>query len=197
MTSLCGIALVNPIFPGFPMTTDKKGENRNLQHTESVRIARLTDVPAIASVHVVTWQAIYRGIMVDRFLDTLRSEKREPMWNRVLSEGRGSVHVACVFQELVGFSYSGSNHDTPAAAEIFAIYVHPDHWGKGLGRVLFSASCEAMRGRNFEHLVLWVATRNTQARTFYERVGMKPDGGAKTVSIGGVAVEEMRYFLAL
>ena len=50
-----------------------------------------------------------------------------------------------------------------------------------------------MRSQSFEELVLWVATENAQARGFYERAGMVPDGATKEETIGGVHVEEMRY----
>jgi hypothetical protein len=54
-----------------------------------------------------------------------------------------------------------------------------------------------MRTRDFEYLLLWVATQNKQARPFYERTGMVPDGATKTAFIGGANVEEARYRLDL
>jgi ribosomal protein S18 acetylase RimI-like enzyme len=159
----------------------------------SVRAASPKDAPAIAVIHVVTWQRIYRGIMSDAFLGSLHPEQREPMWQRVLSEGNEQVHVCSGPAGIVGFSSAGPCRDSPTDAEIYAIYVHPEQWGRGCGRVLFLESCAAMRRRGFEHLALWVATENDQARAFYERAGMVPDGATKRASIGGAHVEETRY----
>jgi len=163
----------------------------------SVRNGAPPDAPAIAIIHVLTWQRIYRGIMSDAFLDSLRPAQREPMWQRVLSEESGDVHVCSGRTGIVGFSNAGACRDSPSDAEIYAIYVHPDQWGTGCGWLLFSESCAAMRKRGFEDLVLWVAAGNDQARAFYERAGMVPDGGAKKAFIGGAHVEEVRYRLDL
>jgi ribosomal protein S18 acetylase RimI-like enzyme len=163
----------------------------------SVRVASPNDAPAIAVVHVVTWQRIYRGIMSDAFLDSLQPWQREPMWQRVLSEGNEQVHVCAGPAGVVGFSSAGLCRDSTTGAEIYAIYVHPDQWGKGYGWMLFSESCASMLSRGFDHLVLWVATENDQARAFYERAGMVADGATKKTSIGDTHVEETRYRLEL
>jgi ribosomal protein S18 acetylase RimI-like enzyme len=162
-----------------------------------VRVATPEDAPAIAVIHVLTWQRIYRGIMSDAFLDSLHPGQREPMWQRVLSEGSEQVYVCSGPAGIVGFSSAGPCRDSPTDAEIYAIYVHPDQWGRGCGWVLFAEACAAMRSRGFKHLVLWVATENAQARAFYERAGMVPDGATKKASIGGAHVEETRYRLEL
>lgn len=174
-----------------------KDENVVQGDSFPVRVASPEDAPAIAVIHVLTWQRIYRGIMSDAFLDSLHPGQREPMWQRVLSEGDGEVHVCSGPAGIMGFSSAGPCRESPTDAEVFAIYVHPDQWGRGCGWALFSESCTAMRRRGFEHLVLWVATENDQARAFYERAGMVPDGATKKESIGGVHVEETRYRLVL
>ncbi|MAY79708.1 MAG: GNAT family N-acetyltransferase [Deltaproteobacteria bacterium] len=163
----------------------------------SVRVASPNDAPAIAVIHVVTWQRVYRGIMSDAFLDSLQPWQRESMWQRVLSEGSEQVHVCSGPAGIVGFSSAGPCRDSTTVAEIYAIYVHPYQWGQGYGWVLFSESCAAMLRRGFEHLVLWVATENDQARAFYERAGMVADGATKTASFGDTQVEEIRYRLEL
>jgi ribosomal protein S18 acetylase RimI-like enzyme len=174
-----------------------KDADESHRETFSVRAASAEDCPSIAAIHVLTWQRIYRGIMSDGFLDNLRPAQREPMWNRTLKKGRGQVHVCLGSAGVVGFSSAGPCRDSPADAEIYALYVLPDQWGAGVGRALFLASCEAMQACGFEYLVLWVATRNDLARAFYERAGMVPDGATKTVSIGGALVEEAHYRLDL
>ena len=41
-----------------------------------VRTAQPDDAAAVAEVHVRAWQAAYRGLMADEFLDSLRPEDR-------------------------------------------------------------------------------------------------------------------------
>ena len=119
------------------------------------------------------------------------------MWVRTLESGNGAVHVACVDETVVGFSFAGASRKDASEAEIYAIYVHPDQWGTGMGRSLFAASCDAMRSQGFSRLMLWVASENDQARTFYARAGMETDGATKSANIGGADVEEIRYWLDL
>ena len=162
-----------------------------------VRTACPDDAAAIAAVHVHTWQRIYRGIMSDGFLDSLHPSQREPMWVRTLETGDQAVHVACLDGAVVGFSFAGASRNEAREAEIYAIYVHPDQWGTGLGRHLFAASCDAMRAQGSSRLMLWVASKNEQARTFYARAGMETDGATKSANIGGADVEEIRYWMDL
>ena len=42
----------------------------------AVREATVDDAEAIGSIHVRAWQAIYRGVMPDEYLDGLRAEDR-------------------------------------------------------------------------------------------------------------------------
>ena len=42
-----------------------------------VRQARQADLPAVANVHVLSWQACYRGIITDEFLDRLSGPESE------------------------------------------------------------------------------------------------------------------------
>ena len=114
--------------------------------------------------------------MKEPFLDSLRPAQREPMWRRALSERGQQVHVCYSPAEILGFSSAGACRGAPSDAELYAISVYPDQWGRGCGRVLFLESCAAMRAREFECLLLWVATRNEQARASYERAGVAPDG---------------------
>ena len=172
-------------------------EDHSESSTYTTRPATPADARAIAQVHVISWQKIYRGVMSDVFLDTLEPSQREAMWSRTLQRGDQHVDVACDGSAVVAFCSSGTSRDAPTDAEIYAIYAHPDYWGKGLGKQLFVRTCEAMKRNGFERITLWVATQNAQGRAFYERAGMTFDGGLKSASIGGTEVEEMRYTLGL
>jgi hypothetical protein len=51
-----------------------------------IRNASIDDADAIGAVVVRAWQAAYRGIMPDDYLDGLRAEQRAAMWQRVLAD---------------------------------------------------------------------------------------------------------------
>lgn len=161
-----------------------------------IRLARVEDALLIAAVHVLSWQKIYRGIMPDPFLDNLNTAQRGEHWKQLLSQEHG-VHVVCINGVLAGFSSTQIQRKRSGTAELSAIYIHPDHWGKGLGKALFKSSCEALKHLGLKRLMLWVATDNVQARNFYSHMGMVVDGATKREFFGDIEVEAVRYWLDL
>ncbi|MDX8143439.1 GNAT family N-acetyltransferase [Lentzea sp. BCCO 10_0061] len=152
----------------------------------TVRPAVVADAPAVASVHVQTWQAAYRGLVPDSVLDGLSVEERTAMWERGIP--RGGVWVGLVDDVVAGFVAVGPSREPDAAFEVYAIYVLPSAWGTGLG---FSLARAALGDE--QDVVLWVFDENPRARRFYERLGFRADGTVKTETIGGAELKEIRY----
>ena len=167
-----------------------------------VRKAKIEDAFAIASVHVRSWQVAYRGHMSDEFLDGLDVEKRTVMW-RELTQNPAKIILVAEDDEshIGGFSALGPSRDadaSPNTAEVSAIYVHPEKWGKGIGRALLSASLDQLREREFDQITLWVLEANQRARSFYESFGFIQDGAIKDDDHWkSFAVREVRYRLNL
>lgn len=167
-----------------------------------VRKAKVEDASRIASVHVRSWQVAYRGHMPDEFLDGLDVEKRTNMWRELTQDPDKLIFVAedCE-RNIQGFSALGPSRDIdadPSTAEVSAIYVHPEKWGKGIGRALLSASIDQVRKREFDRVTLWVLEANPRARSFYESFGFIHDGAIKDDDHWkSFAVREVRYRLYL
>ncbi|MBC7274735.1 MAG: GNAT family N-acetyltransferase, partial [Streptomyces sp.] len=97
--------------------------------------------------------------------------------------------------EIVGWGCHGPYRDdagTPGA-ELYALYVAPDHYGEGIGRALLKESLRRCAAAGHERMFLWVLKGNTGARRFYERSGFRADGTEEPFEAGGVEVPEMRY----
>ncbi|MEU3649272.1 GNAT family N-acetyltransferase [Lentzea sp. NPDC034063] len=154
----------------------------------TVRPAVVADAPAVAAVHVQTWQAAYRGLVPDSVLDELSVEARTSMWERGIP--RGGVWVGLVDSAVAGFVAVGPSREPDAAFELYAIYVLPSAWDTGLGHELARAALEGQ-----QDVVLWVFDENPRARRFYERLGFRADGTVKTETIGGAELKEIRYRL--
>ncbi|HUQ73931.1 MAG TPA: GNAT family N-acetyltransferase, partial [Burkholderiales bacterium] len=134
------------------------------------RDATADDVATIAQISVDAWRAAYRGHMPDALLDGLKVEERARMWAGVLARPAPSRLI--VTEPVTGFCFYGPSRDGELdVAEIFAIYVRPDCWRQGAGRVL----CEHVEldaaARECKALTLWVLKTNEPARHFYERIG--------------------------
>ena len=114
-------------------------------------------------------------------------------------EERSEMHrrnpplVAEVEGKVVGFVAVGRTHDLEGDGELYAIYVHPDHWDKGLGAALIEAGEQRLRELGHVGAHLWVLDDNPRARRFYELAGWVNDGATRTVTVFGFDVPEVRY----
>lgn len=90
-------------------------------------------------------------------------------------------------------SSGGGDGPEPATGELYALNVHPDRWGGGVGSVLLGHVHAALADAGHREAVLWVVPQNERARRFYARHGWAPDGAAKTDTVQGVTVDEVRY----
>lgn len=163
-----------------------------------VRKAKQGDVPSIAGVHVTAWQACYRGIMPDEFLDRLSVSDREPIWHRELGATNRLVLVARSQRKTLGFTACGPSRDqdkdATLVAEVYAIYVLPDLWGQGCGYSLWRRAEKELVRAKFAELNVWVLAANERARNFYEREGCQLDSTtSKDAHVGAAKLPEVRY----
>jgi len=154
----------------------------------------------IAIAHVRSWQAAYRGLMPQDYLDNLDAEQRRPLWERILGEAqwpRAGTFVAEDSRNVVGFAHFCPARDADAepasAGELAAIYLVPEAWGTGLGRELMISGLSALSEAGFGEAMLWVLDTNSRARRFYEAGGWRADGAVKQDGRMGFVLNEVRY----
>ncbi len=168
----------------------------------SIRRAAENDAEDIAAVHIASWQAGYRGIISDQFLDTMRLEDWTNMWTLGLQTARDNNHdnwVAEIAGQVVGFGVVGppedDDKDTDQAREVRLLYVMPSHWSQGVGRALLQHMTDDLHQRGFVEVTLSVIATNTRARRFYERLGWQREGWGKPFFVENVP--QVRYHLSL
>ena len=159
-----------------------------------VEIRALTeaDFEAVAAVHVRSWQVGYAGIVPAEVLDALDPARLAARRRRQPTPPGAHTVVAEQHGTIVGFASFGPHRGEPseAAGELYAIYVHPDHWGRGVGRLLMATAIEAL-APDYPEMRLWVLEGNHHARSFsrlsqfWWRVG----GGCDTP--GGLGVRDL------
>jgi GNAT superfamily N-acetyltransferase len=157
-----------------------------------IREAGPGDAGGLARVHVASWQAAYPGLIDQAFLDSLDIQGRTNSWDRILHQTRGRVLLADDGGLIVGFCAVGPSIDDDWG-EVFAIYLDPARWGKGVGRDLLAAGEEALAAAGHWRALLWVLDGNTRARAFYERQGWSLGKPIRIEAIGGTEVTEVRY----
>ena len=159
-----------------------------------IRRATTDDIPGLARVHRETWQATYRGMVPDEFLDGLTDEKSTGFWKRIFdNESRPGVEfVALDGDRIVGFVSGGPARDIPGIdGEIYALYLLPDAQGNGTGRELMNRIAEWLRSEGHTSWGVWVLADNP-TRTFYSHLGGRPTE-VKTISIAGAELVEELY----
>ena len=156
------------------------------------RLAIPDDARAIAEVHVRSWQAAYRGVVADEFLDSLDVDRRVEMIEGVIRDESKGLLVAEQDGHVAGFSMLAASYDE-GWGEVLAIYASPDHWGVGVGYELMAASVEWLHEQGYQRAMLMVLEDNPRARTFYERQGWSLGKRIRIENIGSRDLTEVRY----
>ena len=163
----------------------------------SVRHATSRDAKAIAEIHVATWQAAYKDLMPEEYLGKITVEKRQAYWREAIEFSEPQLLVATDGDQVVGFVGFDRSRDAgtkSTVGEIWALYVSPEHWGKGAGLALWDGAREGLKEEGCTQVTLWVLLRNERALRFYEHAaGFKREmPSLKTVAFGSVKLEEIR-----
>jgi GNAT superfamily N-acetyltransferase len=165
-----------------------------------VRHATLADAEGIARVHTRSWQSAYRGIVSDDYLDALAWEKRFEMWSGRLSSPEPTASNLFVATDVdgpvSGFATIGPVRDDDLMSrdffELYAIYVDPESWSRGVGKSLLDAAMASVPS-DIAGVSLWALTANDRGRRFYQRQGFEHDGTNRMNHIGEHDLEEVRY----
>jgi ribosomal protein S18 acetylase RimI-like enzyme len=157
-----------------------------------IRKATVGDAEIIAQIHVQTWRHAYAGIVPAEYLAGLSEERRTVFWRQQLLENRNIILVGLTAKEVVGWASGGvcRDSDIEDAAEIYAIYVSPSFWGRGVGRKLMGRLEKGLPDSS--RTVLWVLRQNQSAIRFYEKLGYRPDGGEREANLGSATLLEIR-----
>ena len=165
----------------------------------TIRPAAVEDADAIGAVHVRAWQAAYRGVMPDEYLDGLRAQDRADGWRRHLTSLRPDQKVLVVDDDrdrVVGFAAFGCERGSETSqdvGELYAINLDPGVWDRGIGRALLRRATDELAAAGYAEVVLWVVPQNLRARHLYESEGWIDNNVKRDDKILGVTVPEMLY----
>ncbi|MFF0343626.1 GNAT family N-acetyltransferase [Kribbella sp. NPDC004875] len=168
--------------------TSRQGPGRPRGETPLiVRPARPDDLPDAAEARVASWRAAFTGLVPQDFLDAMDPSAIASSWADSIAAGRSRIHVAVRHDKGIGYAGVGPERAPqapPTTGELYALFVHPDHWGTGAGRALTDAACDDLRDAECTTVGLWVLEANSRARTFYTRYGFTETAGRTYSSLG-------------
>jgi GNAT superfamily N-acetyltransferase len=156
----------------------------------SARVALRRGVPGDAPAIGAVFDAAVRAGWT--FLGGLAAE---PMftagdWERLVAEHQ-PPNVLLVADDasegVVGFV---AVH--PEDGEMFLLFVHPDHGGRGIARTLLAAAHDALRAAGCREAFLFVHEQNERALAVYAAAGYRPDGSDRVSDFRGVRIRELR-----
>ena len=163
-----------------------------------LRPARIGEASQVARVHAVSSEAAAAAPVAGQppASPPMSLEKRTAFWREAIEFSEPQVHVALEGDEVIGFVGFDRSRDPkskPVTGEIWALYVLPSHWGRGIGLALWDAAREGLAEEGCTEVTAWLALGNERAQRFAMLAGFKRElNTARTALVGGVKLEEIR-----
>lgn len=131
-------------------------------------------------VHCTAWQEAYRGIVCDRYLDSMTVEATTARARKFPE----NTLVAKDKEKVVGFVVYGPSRDEDLtdAGEVIAIYVLSEYYGKKIGYRLMNEAFARLG--EYNTIFVWVLEENERAIRFYRKYGFEFDGCKKQWNLG-------------
>ena len=155
-----------------------------------IRPAKESDAPRMAEIHILGQRTAYRGFVPDEFLfgNIMTVERRIKYFAKGTAE-------AYVYDDgiIKGFITLGpcKDEDKPDSLELYRIFVDPFMFGEGIGGKLAAYFEEIAIKHGYNKICLWALEGNTNAHSFYEKLGYAADGAVRISEFFGVP--ELRY----
>jgi GNAT superfamily N-acetyltransferase len=165
----------------------------------SLRHATSADAELLAAIHAASWQATYRGLLPDAFLDGQVVNERAAFWRarmEVPAVSRRLVLIAEHAGTAVGFACIERPIGSAWGALVDNLHTLPEYQGIGAGKLLIRAAQDWARACGETQIHLYVLEGNTAAIAFYGRQGWQP-AGKEPDHMGGVDVTALRYVYRL
>jgi GNAT superfamily N-acetyltransferase len=139
----------------------------------AIRRARPDDIEMLAAVHLRSALHAYGGIFpadapppeLDQLVDGWQRALRDPGAVPFTAEADGAV-VGGVIASSVSSAGTGTGN-------LRHLYVDPDHWGRGIGRVLHDRVVAWCRDAGLDTIDLWVLEGQRAGSSHVRAVGLE------------------------
>jgi GNAT superfamily N-acetyltransferase len=147
-----------------------------------LRRAGSSDVTALAGIFVAAWRHGYPGIVPDGVIAAVDVSAAIEIIGAPDAQPEATTVIADVGGAVAGYIQYGPDAEAADAETgyVAALYVHPDHEGHGLGRLLLDHAIRELGGAGRHRIRLWVFAGNSRARSLYLSAGFRPDGAELT-----------------
>ena len=152
----------------------RPSKRRNLQRLQArgeglqslrIREASAEDIPALAALHVVTWNATYAPLLMRGPSYAVR----ERQWREAFARGDGGWFCFVVERadgELVGFAQGNRSDNPEYDGELNKIYLLAEYQRLGLGRRLVGYVARRFMSEGISSMWLYGDARNPSGRAW-------------------------------
>ncbi len=169
-----------------------------------VRVATREDSNAIAALHAASWQATYRNILSDDYLDQQVLEDRSDLWAARFAKFDPHKHHVAIAVEadeaspdkesLSGFVCVLLDEEPEHGALLDNLHVAPDRHGRGAGRCLMRHAAQWVATKQPDWpMHLWVYEDNRKTVAFYRSIGGEEADRRLIVTPAGNRAVVMRF----
>ena len=163
-----------------------------------VRPAKEREAKAIAEIQASASQAAFKALFPGEVMPEFDSlKKSQAYWREAIEYSEPQVQVAVLDGAVVGFVGYDRSRDPktpPTMGEIWALYVTPAFWGKGVGLALWDAAREGLIDEGCINVSAWVPLGYERALRFHDMAGFKREmTSIKSIQLGTVRIEEIRF----
>lgn len=142
-----------------------------------IRVAQAHDALGIASLHVSSWRAAYRGMLSNTYLDGPVETERAQLWRSRFAQPAANqyVVVAETQEQIVGFACAYGAEDPTWGTLLENLHVAHEYRRRGIGaRLMAQVASWSTCAHPSASLHLWVLKPNLPARSFYQVLGAEP-----------------------
>ena len=157
----------------------------------TVRAATVDDVPGIQRVARRGWRETYGDFLTEAAIEAILEDwyAADELEGSITSSE--TVYLVAETDEIGG--YASAAPTANEEAQLYAIYVDPDHWNEGLGTALLDAVRDRLSDHGIRRLRVEVLAENTVGVSFYESRGFERTGERER-EIGSQSLVEYVYY---
>ncbi|MDE6602079.1 MAG: GNAT family N-acetyltransferase [Lachnospiraceae bacterium] len=143
---------------------------------------------AISEIYEESWKYVYNGIIPQGYLNSIPKGQ----WVSNLDNPSRKTLIFIDDDSLIGTSSFGKSRFEKFSdwGEIISIYLLPDYFGKGYGKLLLQTAISELEKIGYKNIFLRVLMDNIRARNFYERFGFSRTDDYLDDNIGGKELQE-------
>ena len=122
-------------------------------------------------VYIKSWRATYKGIILDKILDTITVEKFSKIWKKYITKENNGIFGAFENDIFLGFGAFTPDEEMADTLYLDSLHIKDEYKGKGVGTKIINHLKEYARGKGYKGVSVSIMSGNDRARNLYTKLG--------------------------